>query len=178
MRENVAQATARVPDDFRNEIAGMAHQGGTREGAPSGRFDAARVKGDLNARFDTLESLADLALHGNAAAAQQLLADPRTDARLRAALQGPPAGAAARAQVSQGVHAGLERARAEALATADRVNVAMKRAFTQAVASLYRVAILFALLGFLVTLLLPEKPLRGRQTAGAEPVPPALPVEG
>jgi EmrB/QacA subfamily drug resistance transporter len=56
-------------------------------------------------------------------------------------------------------------------AQVDRLEHAMKEAFTQATASVYRIAIVVAVLALLLTVLLPERPLR----RGPTPAPP--PVE-
>lgn len=66
-----------------------------------------------------------------------------------------------------------ERARVDAeerraLESVDRAQQALKAAFTRGVSAVYRVAILIALLALLVTLFLPEQPLR----RGAGPTPP------
>lgn len=86
-------------------------------------------------------------------------------------------GFAARRQVLSGAGpeaagqlAGLQAAEAEALKTVDAVSRAFKQAFTDATARVYFVGIFFALLGLVVTLVLPELPLRGGM-----PTPP--PVE-
>lgn len=65
--------------------------------------------------------------------------------------------------------AGLERAEAEAIAGVGRVGLAIKTAFTEAVARIYGIAIAFALLGLLLAALLRERPLR--------PGPAAAPSE-
>ena len=64
--------------------------------------------------------------------------------------------------------AGLDAAESSALSTVEAVGAAFKQAFTDATARVYFVGIFFAVLGLLVTLLLPELPLRG----GASTPPP------
>jgi hypothetical protein len=56
-----------------------------------------------------------------------------------------------------------------ALESVDRAHQAVKESFTRGVSAVYRVTIFIALLSLLVTLLLPEQPLRrGR---GSTPAP-------
>ncbi|XXF78251.1 MDR family MFS transporter [Myxococcaceae bacterium GXIMD 01537] len=67
---------------------------------------------------------------------------------------------------------GADRARLDAeeqraLAAVDRVDHAIKQSFTRAISVLYRVCVLIALVSFLLTLPLPEKPLR--RTHGPAP---------
>jgi EmrB/QacA subfamily drug resistance transporter len=59
-----------------------------------------------------------------------------------------------------GAVAGLNEAEEQALSTVDRVARAFKEAFTEAIKQIYRWGILIGLLAFLVTLRLPEIPLR------------------
>ncbi|MDP2345368.1 MAG: MDR family MFS transporter [Deltaproteobacteria bacterium] len=61
----------------------------------------------------------------------------------------------------------LDAAEETALSTVTKVGAAIKRAFTDAITRIYFVGIFFAFLGFLVTLSLPELPLRGGATRGA-----------
>lgn len=57
----------------------------------------------------------------------------------------------------------LSRLRAEearTLAAVDEVGQALKEGFTEAISAIYRIAIFISVLGFLLTLFLPERPLR------------------
>jgi EmrB/QacA subfamily drug resistance transporter len=99
--------------------------------------------------------------------AQVAVASPGVDA------EGGPAGRAfqasevkARLRAELGGTGGPEEQRA--LEAVDRVDQALKASFTRAVSSVYRVALLIALVALLVTLLLPEQRLR--RTAGPGPV--------
>jgi EmrB/QacA subfamily drug resistance transporter len=64
---------------------------------------------------------------------------------------------------------GLDTARSQALRTVDQVALAIKQAFTSAISEIYRIGLLIGALGFLVTLRLPEVPLR--KTMHAAPPP-------
>jgi EmrB/QacA subfamily drug resistance transporter len=128
-----------------------------------------------------------------------LLADPALPALLKARIAAIPEGAtrtaAGRDSTRESLFAGLELARNDAvviaraesmaatlaaLASSEQqaldgvaaVDRALKQAFTVAIARVYLVGIVFALLGLIVALFLPELPLRGPSpTAG--PTPPA-----
>jgi EmrB/QacA subfamily drug resistance transporter len=65
--------------------------------------------------------------------------------------------------------AGLDAAQARANATVERVGLALKQGFTEAISDIYRITLLISLLALLVTALLPELPLRKHQGGG----PPA-----
>ncbi|QSQ21338.1 MFS transporter [Pyxidicoccus parkwayensis] len=76
---------------------------------------------------------------------------------------------AERARVSEAERARVDAEEQRALASVDRVHLVVKEAFTSGVSAVYRIAIGIALLAFLVTLLLPEQPLRtGRASAPME----------
>ena len=61
---------------------------------------------------------------------------------------------------AQGQMQGLEHAQRAAEANVDKVALAFKEAFTEAIESIYRITLLIAALGLLVLLALPELPLR------------------
>jgi hypothetical protein len=73
---------------------------------------------------------------------------------------GAPAGGSAGAVVASD--------RAAALGAVDALGAAFRRAFTHAIRRLYQVGLAFVVIGALLTLFIPELPLRGR--AGV-PVP-------
>ncbi len=64
------------------------------------------------------------------------------------------------AEASAAVDAGFDGMERTLLETVDRVAMAMKEAFTEAISSVYRVTLLIAALGFLMTLFLPQLKLR------------------
>ena len=61
---------------------------------------------------------------------------------------------------AKGRLAGLAQAQQAAEATVDKVALAFKEAFSEAIRDIYRITMLIALLALLVTLALPELPLR------------------
>ncbi len=75
----------------------------------------------------------------------------------------------ARAQAIAGAHQGLDAAEQTALSTVAKVGAALKEAFTDAITRVYLFGIFFALLGLLVSLAIPELPLRGVGPGGAPP---------
>ena len=54
----------------------------------------------------------------------------------------------------------LEAEEARAVAAVGEVEQVMKEGFTRAISAIYRIAILISALGFVLTLFLPEQPLR------------------
>jgi EmrB/QacA subfamily drug resistance transporter len=106
---------------------------------------------------------------GDKTVAQQLLSDPQTPANLKPALEGVIANtlpAPARAQTLQGILSGLQTAEQTALETARKSIGVFKGAFTDGIKRLYQIGILIVLIGFFVTALLPEVPLRKSQDDG------------
>jgi EmrB/QacA subfamily drug resistance transporter len=75
-----------------------------------------------------------------------------------------------RAHLPPGAASALMAKETEAIAAVDRVDAAIKLAFTSATARIYAVAILFALAGLLASASIPERPLQSHRGAG----PPAL----
>ncbi|WP_437675368.1 MDR family MFS transporter [Sorangium sp. So ce131] len=172
MRENVAAATASVPPALRAQLAAGAGAGAGAAGAEEGgatqlAFDAARAQRAVNAHFDQQRSAFTAALRDRDPAALQALSEsPATDPRLRELARAPER---ASAEALGAALDGVERDRAAALATLDRIGAAMKLAFTDAIKQIYRVCIGLALLALLITSALPELPLR--RDAGAPPAP-------
>lgn len=104
---------------------------------------------------------------GEGPAPGQVFRAAEVKARLRTAFE------AQRQQAGQGQDSEAGRARVdaaerEAIAAVDRMERGTKEAYTQATSSVYRVAILVALVALLLTALLPERPLR----RGPAPPPP------
>ncbi len=78
-------------------------------------------------------------------------------------------GALALEQARTKVEMRLAVERPKVLAAIDAVGLAMKESFTESISAIYRLAAVLAVLAFLLTLKIPQLPLRGR----FEPAPPA-----
>jgi MFS family permease len=74
--------------------------------------------------------------------------------------------AAQRAQLPQETAPALVAKETEAIAAVDRIDAAIKLAFTSATARIYAVAIFFALAGLLASAFIPERPLQSRSGTG------------
>jgi MFS family permease len=97
------------------------------------------------------------ALAGQAFPAEQL----QQSLRSRFAAQRREAAARLQGAAQAEALARLEAAEAQAVAAVEQVEHSLKQAFTRAISAIYRIAVLLALLAFLLTLFLPERPLRG-----------------
>ncbi len=100
---------------------------------------------------------------GDTANAKALLENPQTSPQLKAALSGVVSGTLspkARAQTLEGVLAGLAVAERGSLEAASKSVMVFKGAFTDGIKRLYQIGILIVLIGFFITALLPEIPLR------------------
>lgn len=145
----LAEATADAPPAVVAQLQAQMQQnrggaaGGEEGAVTTGVFDTAAVQEKARAGF---------------AARKQAMA-----AELA---QAPPE---ARAEAL----AGLDAAEAAAMRTIEKVGRGLKQAFTDATARVYTVAIFFSLLGFLLTLRLPELSLRGRGGGPGAGGPPA-----
>ncbi|MFY0570981.1 MDR family MFS transporter [Archangium lansingense] len=132
MATHMSEATRDVPVEFRRQLLPQQAAGGqvSEEGGPSERS------------FD-------------AAAIKARIAEgfeKQREALAPAAQAGEPA---AKERL-----AGLAQAQQAAEATVDKVALAFKEAFSEAIRDIYRITMLIALLALLVTLALPELPLR------------------
>ncbi|MCY1081490.1 MDR family MFS transporter [Archangium lansingense] len=132
MATHMSEATRDVPVEFRRQLLPQQAAGGqvSEEGGPSERS------------FD-------------AAAIKARIAEgfeKQREALAPAAQAGDPA--------AKDRLAGLAQAQQAAEATVDKVALAFKEAFSEAIRDIYRITMLIALLALLVTLALPELPLR------------------
>ena len=141
MARHMAEATRDVPVELRERLAPRQASGGhaSEEGAPTERAFNAEA---LQARIAE-----DFARQREALAPAARAGDPAAKGRL----------------------AELEQAQRATEATVDKVGQAFKEAFSEATRDIYRITLVLALLAFLVTLALPELPLR--TTHGAAPPP-------
>jgi EmrB/QacA subfamily drug resistance transporter len=154
------EAVMSLPPAMRAQFA--PGQGQNR--SSSGSFNATAIKANLEKSFADQETALSRALRdGDADAARTLLANPQTAPQLKTLLEATAAGRApqnARAEALNGALKGLEGAKSAALEGVGRIDLAFKRAFTDAIGGIYRIGVLIILLGFVVTALLPELPLR------------------
>ena len=142
MATRMAEATRDVPVELRQQLAPRQATGGhaSEEGGPTERS------------FD-------------AAALKARIAEDFTKQREALAPAAQAGDLAAKERLT-----GLEQAQRTAEATVDKAALAFKEAFSEATRDIYRITLLIAVLAFLVTLALPELPLR--KTHG--PQPPTL----
>jgi EmrB/QacA subfamily drug resistance transporter len=182
MERHITEATRDLDPQTRAQFAPTPHPG-----APSGEGEVQRGlteterKAVVHERFESLRELLTQALRdGDDTAKQKLLAQPQLDPRLRALVEqrgarksvqtgfdaqrppddaAAPAHAAPDAMLTPALQA-LTAAERTATETIERVGAAVRAAFTEAISCIYLVALIIAALAFLVTLTLPEVPLR------------------
>ncbi|MFO0601421.1 MAG: MDR family MFS transporter [Myxococcaceae bacterium] len=142
------------------------------------------VKEQVRARFTVTRSKLRHAAQSDEAWAELLAASPglplpverpkdeaavsALDAQLEAAGEG--AANAAVAAAIAGVKQGIDAQRPKIAATLDAVDLALKEGFTVAVSQVYRLALGLAVLALLLTLMLPQIPLRKTQGLAPPPV--------
>ncbi|MFL5319899.1 MAG: MDR family MFS transporter [Myxococcaceae bacterium] len=159
-------------------------------------IEAGGIRAQVKAGFDQMLKGVRAALDQGAPGLQSLQQNPKLPEKMRAGLQQIPPEAVATpdgrdavfANVKEhmedaekdaedqavssalaGVDQGLDSAQKLANTTVDKVGVAMKEAFTESIRQIYLYSIFIAVLAFLITLLLPELPLR-KTNAAAPPV--------
>ncbi len=130
----------------------------------NGSFNATAIKAGLEKTFADQETALTRALRdGDTETARALLSNPQTAPQLKSLLQATVTGQApakAREAALSGAIQGLEGAKSATLKGVNRIDLAFKQAFTDAISGIYRIGVLIILLGFIVTALLPELPLR------------------
>jgi EmrB/QacA subfamily drug resistance transporter len=164
---NLSPIRAKLPAELAAQLStdrlkngSVTSEGATGDQAPIEQ----RIAGQVHARFADLRALAAKAVRdADPAATQALLANPQAPAELREALQaGIPA--AAREPALAKINAALDTAEANAAAEAQRlgheISAGLKNAFTDSVVQIYWYAIPLVLLAFVITLFMPELPLR------------------
>jgi hypothetical protein len=131
----------------------------------AGAMNTQKIEASLKLATDNLDALLDSARHGDAAAEQQLLASPvlsgKVKDEVRALHDHPDASLAqARADVDTDVsHLEMQLLRG------------IKEGFSVSLTHLFQFSIWIAALGLLITLTLPELPLRSRADKAPAPVP-------
>jgi EmrB/QacA subfamily drug resistance transporter len=157
LQTNMARAMNGLPVELKVQLA-------SQQQSSSGNLDFTAIKKEIEQASRAQEQQLTNALRSNdASGAQSLLNNPRTPAEFKPILQAittQKASATARASVLTQVLPQLGQRRAAALAGMSGLERATKQAFTQAISGIYRISSLIILLGFLITLFMPEIPLR------------------
>jgi hypothetical protein len=166
--ELLARQLVRASPFASPELKAAVEEGGVREGVRA-RFTVARARLRRAAESDEAWGALAAELPGVALGAR-----PADEARLTevdALLEGQGAAAAERAVTDsvRAVKAQVEAQRPRLFAAVDAAALAIKASFTEAILAVYRVAFFLALLALLLTLPLPQLPLR--TTLGPTPPP-------
>lgn len=184
-----------APASLKSQFSGFssnsaASQSGEGASVSQG-FNATKIKKDaaekIKTQFNTARNSVEAsrkdvvaALKNNDSAAKaRLLSNPKTDARLKGLLSSPvPLPPQALDGALKGIDTGLDAAIAqinssektvlsEVNTTIDKVDLGFKTAFTNAITYIYKVGLIIVALGLLITLFLPELPLRKTGGFGA-----------
>jgi EmrB/QacA subfamily drug resistance transporter len=160
LETGMKRAVASLPAPMQSQFG----SGQTGSQPSSGSFNASSLKATLEKGFDAQADLLTRALRdGDTKAARSLLASPQTSPQLKNLLEATVAGQAPKAARASALNASLKGLAAAKSASFDGVNkidLAFKQAFTNAISGIYQIGILIILLGFAITALLPELPLR------------------
>jgi len=167
---NLAPITAQLPAAMAAQFDLIALRNGVSacegEGGAGATDPAARIEQAITERFAIQRDLLTRALReGEPEATQTLLADPQTPEQLRALLATTATlPTQTREQALTQLLANLDTAQREALTQGrqlgEELSYAVKRSFTESITSIYRYAIVLAVIGLLLTFLLPQLPLR------------------
>jgi predicted MFS family arabinose efflux permease len=166
---NLAPIRAQLPPAMAAQLDPSALRNGSAgdTGAAGAASDpSARITQAVTERFTAQRDLLTRALRdADPAAIQALTADPQTPAQLKELLGSVGAlPAAAREQALTKVLAGLDTAQAQALTQGKdlgaQIGQAVKVSFTSSITSIYYYSIGLALLALVLSLFLPEIPLR------------------
>lgn len=167
---NLAPITAQLPAAMAAQFDLSALRNGVSagegEGGAGATDPAARIEQAITERFAIQRDLLTRALReGEPEATQTLLADPQTPEQLRALLAATATlPTQTREQALTQILANLDTAQREALTQGrqlgEELSYAVKRSFTESITSIYRYAIVLAVIGLLLTFLLPQLPLR------------------
>ncbi len=160
------QAAGLPPAQTSNQSSSQSSQ---RRGAPN----LEQIQKGISAGFAAQHAQFEKAFNtGDVKAAQTLLKNPQLDAKTKDALEGIVKGtlpAAARPQALKNTLTGVDKGEKVALETAEKRIGVFKAAFTDGIKRLYQIGILIVLIGFFITALLPELPLRKSVDEGGAP---------
>jgi EmrB/QacA subfamily drug resistance transporter len=156
LQTNMAQAMNSLPTELKAQLASGQ--------SSSGNPDFTAIKKEIEQASRAQEEQLINALRNNdTTSAQSLLNNPQTPAELKPILQAittQKASATARESMLTRVLEPLGQRRTAALEGITSLERATKQAFAQAISGIYRISSLIILLGFLITLFMPEIPLR------------------
>jgi EmrB/QacA subfamily drug resistance transporter len=156
LQTNMAQAMNSLPVELKAQLASQP--------SPSGNPDFTAIKKEIEqASCAQEEQLINALRNNDTTSAQSLLNNPQTPAELKPILQAittQKASATARESMLTRVLEPLGQRRTAALEGITSLERATKQAFAQAISGIYRISSLIILLGFLITLFMPEIPLR------------------
>jgi EmrB/QacA subfamily drug resistance transporter len=161
---NMAAATQGLPPEYKQQF--MPALGGGMSGGEGsgGTFDAKAIKAQVNASFDQIDARAEKAIYEGYPAVKALIADPKFNRMAAEGLSNFPSIAFRVPDNEPNIVRAFKQEtatyRAQALGAIDKVYEAFKRAFTDSIKLIYQVGIAIAVLGTILTLLLPELPLR------------------
>ncbi|MBX0329618.1 MFS transporter [Oscillochloris sp. ZM17-4] len=173
---NLAPIQAELPPAMAAQIDPSALRNGSAggEGATGQATDpSARITQEITAQFTAQRDLLTKAIRdGDPAAIAALKANAQTPPELLQLLDTVDAlPAAARDQALAGALQGLDQAQATAIAQGEKIggeiSLAVKHAFTESIASIYRYASVLAIIALILSFFVPELPLR----RGGEPAP-------
>ncbi len=176
---NLAPIQAKLPSALAAQFDPAALRNGTAGGEGStgeAIKPVERITAAIEERFATQRDLLSKAIgHADVAAIQALLADPQTPEEMRAILAGV-AGMPAEirsqtlSQILQNLDAAEIQALEEGTQMGQEIDAAIKHAFTDSIASIYRYAIVLSVIALLLAFFIPEIPLRRT----SEPVQPSI----
>jgi EmrB/QacA subfamily drug resistance transporter len=165
MQTNMGKAMSQLPPALQAQMAAPP-----AEGAAAAAPDYAAIKTKIEEDSRAQEEQLTKALRDNdVASAQALLDAPQTPAELKPILQavvGQTASAATREAALTPVLEQLTQTRAAAVEGVTGLERATKQSFTEAISGIYRISAFIIIAGFLITLFLPEIPLR--KTTGVQ----------
>jgi len=159
----------------RAKAAGLppAQSAGPQQSRKGGAPNLEQIKKGISVGFTVQRSQYEKVFKfGDVATAQTLLKNPQISSQTRGALEGVVNNTlpvSARPQTLQGILTGVNQGEKAALETAEKRVGVFKAAFTDGITRLYQIGILIVLIGFFITALLPEVPLRKSVDDGGAP---------
>jgi EmrB/QacA subfamily drug resistance transporter len=157
MQRNMGAVMNSLPAELKAQLA-------SNQQPATGNLDFTAIKTKIEQGNEArAQQLIGALRNTDSSSVQALLDDPQTPTELRPILQEILAGKAPTARretVLTKVLERLDQTKMASLGGINRLEQASKQAFTQAISGMYRISSLIILLGFLITLFMPEIPLR------------------